>query len=70
MFLSAVFKALVTFGCYLAEYGEQMCQNACRTCSTIIFPYLTNNIILYGVDVTMAIVVTYIDQFRLKSLNS
>ena len=33
--------------CHLADYVKQLCQSACRTCSTIIFPHSTNQIIVF-----------------------
>ena len=31
----------------LADYVKEFCKNACRTCRTIIFPHLSNQIILF-----------------------
>ena len=33
----------------LADYVKKLQQKACRTCSTIIFPYSTNEIMFSGV---------------------
>ena len=33
--------------CHLARYVTELYKNACRTCSTIIFPHSTNQIIVF-----------------------
>ena len=33
--------------CHLADYVKELNKSACRTCSTIIFPYSTNQIIVF-----------------------
>ena len=33
--------------CHLADYVKELYLRACRTCSTIIFPYSTNQIIVF-----------------------
>ena len=33
--------------CHLADYVKELSENACRTCSTIIFPHSTNQIVVF-----------------------
>jgi len=42
--------------CHLANKVKELYSSACRTCSTIIFPHSTNQIIFSGFVVAVAVV--------------
>ena len=42
--------------CHLGDDVKELYLSACRTCSTIIFPHSTNQIIVSGVVTAVAIV--------------
>ena len=44
---SVVFKTLKISRCGFADHVKEMCQSACRTCSTIIFLHFTNYITVF-----------------------
>ena len=41
--------------CHLADYVIELYLSACRTCSTIIFPHSTNQIIVFCLGVVVAV---------------
>ena len=43
---------------HLADYVKNVCQKGCRMCSAIIFPPLTNQIMVSGVVVSVAVVIS------------
>ena len=43
--------------CHLADYVKELYSSACRTCSTIISPHSTNQVIFFYVVVAVAVVI-------------